>query len=184
MFSETKTLQKTCEKKMLGKVGFSFGRQPTKTTWLRFLRKTYRSFSQDAETNRPDSIFMQTIRSQIKDMQQNGTYKRERIIVSPQSAEIDVFNPATNKKERVLNFWFVNNYTTRDKLIQFTYSANNYLGLADNRSIIEASKKAMDTHGHGLSSVRFICGTQEIHKELESKIAQFHGKEDSILYAR
>jgi glycine C-acetyltransferase len=62
-------------------------------------------------------------------------------------------------------------------------SANNYLGLSDNKDLIEAAKKEMDTHGLGLSSVRFICGTQDIHKQLEKKIAEFHGKEDSILYA-
>ncbi len=58
------------------------------------------------------------------------------------------------------------------------------MGLADDKRIVEAAKKAMDTHGHGLSSVRFICGTQDIHRQLEKEIAKFHEKEDSILYAR
>lgn len=90
-----------------------------------------------------------------------GLYKRERIITSPQKAEITV---AGDKK--VLNF-----------------CANNYLGLSDNPRLIEAAKRAMDTHGFGMSSVRFICGTQDIHKELEKAIADYFGTEETILYA-
>ncbi|WP_294601232.1 glycine C-acetyltransferase [uncultured Rikenella sp.] len=90
-----------------------------------------------------------------------GLYKRERIITSPQRAEITV---ADGKK--VLNF-----------------CANNYLGLSDNPRLIEAAKRAMDTHGFGMSSVRFICGTQDIHKELERAIADYFGTEETILYA-
>jgi len=88
-------------------------------------------------------------------------YKNERIIVSPQSAEIKV-----NTGACVLNF-----------------CANNYLGLSNNSKLIQAAKNALDTHGYGMSSVRFICGTQDMHKKLEAKIAEFFGTEDTILYA-
>ncbi len=90
-----------------------------------------------------------------------GLYKKERIIVSPQTAEIKV-----NSGQSVLNF-----------------CANNYLGLSDNPKLIEAAKKALDERGYGMSSVRFICGTQDLHKTLESKIAEFFKMEDAILYA-
>src|SRR5665213_1258385 len=90
-----------------------------------------------------------------------GLYKRERIITSPQGADITV-----QGGKHVINF-----------------CANNYLGLSAHPKIIAAAKEAMDTHGYGLSSVRFICGTQDIHKELEKKIAEFLGTEDTILYA-
>jgi len=97
---------------------------------------------------------------QIKEIEAAGTYKKERIITSPQSMEIR----AEGKK--VLNF-----------------CANNYLGFSDNRRIIEAAKKVMDTHGYGMASVRFICGTQDIHKKLEKTISEFHRKQDTILYS-
>ena len=87
-------------------------------------------------------------------------YKTERIITSPQGAEITVDG------KTVLNF-----------------CANNYLGLSSHPKVIEAAHKAIDTHGYGMSSVRFICGTQDIHKELEEKISEFLGTEDTILYA-
>ena len=90
-----------------------------------------------------------------------GLYKNERIITSSQGAEITL-----NTGEKVLNF-----------------CANNYLGLSSHPKVIESAKKALDTHGYGMSSVRFICGTQDIHKELEHKISQFFGMEDTILYA-
>lgn len=90
-----------------------------------------------------------------------GLYKNERIIVSPQGADIKV-----NSGQDVLNF-----------------CANNYLGLSNNQELIDAAKKALDTHGYGMSSVRFICGTGDLHKELEAKIAEFFGTEDTILYA-
>jgi len=93
--------------------------------------------------------------------QEAGLYKNERIITTPQGAEI-----RTAKGLEVLNF-----------------CANNYLGLSSHPRVLEAAKKAIDTHGFGLSSVRFICGTQDIHKELEKKIAGFLGMEDAILYA-
>lgn len=90
-----------------------------------------------------------------------GLYKNERIITTPQRADIKV-----NKGSEVLNF-----------------CANNYLGLSDNAKLIEAAKKAMDTHGYGMSSVRFICGTQDLHKELEAAISDYFKTEDTILYA-
>ncbi|MBQ5865041.1 MAG: aminotransferase class I/II-fold pyridoxal phosphate-dependent enzyme, partial [Bacteroidales bacterium] len=107
------------------------------------------------------SDFQQYLNSTLKEITEAGLYKNERIIVSPQSAAIKVSTGAD-----VLNF-----------------CANNYLGLSDNKELIEAAKKALDERGFGMSSVRFICGTQDLHKELESKIAQFFGTEDTILYA-
>ena len=97
----------------------------------------------------------------LKEIKEAGTYKNERIIKSPQKAYISL----TDGSE-VINF-----------------CANNYLGLSDNKELIEAAKKALDTHGYGLSSVRFICGTQDLHKELEKKIADFLGTDDTILYS-
>lgn len=103
---------------------------------------------------------MANIKSQINEIRTAGTYKNERIITSPQSTEII----ANGKK--VLNF-----------------CANNYLGLADNKKIIEAAKNIMETRGYGMASVRFICGTQDIHKRLEKMISEFHKKDDTILYS-
>lgn len=97
----------------------------------------------------------------IQDIKDNGLYKEERIITSAQGAEITL-----NTGETVLNF-----------------CANNYLGLSSHPEVIRAAKDTMDTHGFGMSSVRFICGTQDIHKELEEKIANFYHTEDTILYA-
>ena len=97
----------------------------------------------------------------IDEIKEAGLYKNERIIVSPQGAEIEL-----NTGQKVLNF-----------------CANNYLGLSNNSSLIEAAKASLDDHGYGMSSVRFICGTTDLHKELESKIADFFGTEDTILYA-
>ena len=99
--------------------------------------------------------------NEIKDIKESGLYKRERIIITPQGADIK-----TNDGKEVINF-----------------CANNYLGLSSHPKVIEAAKKAIDTHGYGMSSVRFICGTQDIHKELERKISEFLGTEDTILYA-
>jgi glycine C-acetyltransferase len=101
-----------------------------------------------------------TYAATLDDIRQAGLYKRERIITTPQGAQI-----ATAGKE-VLNF-----------------CANNYLGLASHPAVIEGAKKALDSHGFGLSSVRFICGTQDIHKELEAAISRFFGTEDTILYS-
>jgi glycine C-acetyltransferase len=97
----------------------------------------------------------------INEIKEAGLYKNERVIVSPQGAEIEL-----NTGQKVLNF-----------------CANNYLGLSNNKSLIEAAKDALDNHGYGMSSVRFICGTSDLHKELEGKIADFFGTEDTILYA-
>jgi glycine C-acetyltransferase len=99
--------------------------------------------------------------NEITEIKNAGLYKQERVIVSPQRAVIKLDTGAT-----VLNF-----------------CANNYLGLSDHPNLKAAAKEAIDTHGHGMSSVRFICGTQDIHKRLEAKIAQFFGTEDTILYA-
>lgn len=98
---------------------------------------------------------------EIKDIHEAGLYKNERIIVSPQRAEIKL-----DDGKEVLNF-----------------CANNYLGLSSNPELIEAARHALDSHGYGMSSVRFICGTTDLHKELEKKIADFLGTEDTILYA-
>lgn len=98
---------------------------------------------------------------ELQDIREAGLYKNERIIITPQRASIKV-----NKGEEVLNF-----------------CANNYLGLSDNPRLIEAAKRTMDTHGFGMSSVRFICGTQDLHKQLEAAISDFFKTEDTILYA-
>ena len=100
------------------------------------------------------------LQHELAEIEAAGLYKRERIIASPQRAEIEVAG------RKVLNF-----------------CANNYLGLSDNPRLIEAAKKAMDARGYGMSSVRFICGCQDIHKELEKVIADYFGTEDTILYA-
>ena len=97
---------------------------------------------------------------EIKAIQDAGLFKRERIITTPQGANI------TTNGRQVINF-----------------CANNYLGLSSHPRVIDAAKRAIDTHGYGMSSVRFICGTQDIHKELEKKISDFLGMEDTILYA-
>jgi len=101
---------------------------------------------------------------QLKQIEEAGTYKHERVICSPQSSKIQV--DELGKRVEVLNF-----------------CANNYLGLSDNKEVIEAAKHALDRYGNGLSSVRFICGTQDIHKQLERQISSFYGKKDAILYA-
>ncbi len=98
---------------------------------------------------------------EIEAIKESGLYKNERIITTPQGAEINV-----QGGEPVLNF-----------------CANNYLGLSSHPRVVKAAQKALDTHGYGMSSVRFICGTQDIHKQLEEKIADFFGMEDTILYA-
>lgn len=104
--------------------------------------------------------FVTRIQSELEEIKQSGLYKKERIISSPQGAEIFVGG------KTVLNF-----------------CANNYLGLSSHPAVIEAAHKSIDYRGYGMSSVRFICGTQDIHKELEEKLAQFLGTEDTILYA-
>jgi glycine C-acetyltransferase len=101
------------------------------------------------------------LKNELDQIESNGLFKRERIISSSQQAEITL-----NTGEKVLNF-----------------CSNNYLGLSNHTEVIKAAKDTMDTHGFGMSSVRFICGTQDIHKTLEAKIAEFYGTEDTILYA-
>ena len=105
--------------------------------------------------------YQEFLQKEISDIKGAGLYKDERIIVAPQQAEITLVDGS-----KVLNFCM-----------------NNYLGLSNNPELIKAAKDAMDTHGYGMSSVRFICGTQDLHKELEQKIAKFFGTEDTILYA-
>jgi glycine C-acetyltransferase len=103
----------------------------------------------------------QHLEAELQSIEENGLFKKERIITSPQGAEITI-----STGEKVLNF-----------------CANNYLGLSSHPEVIQAAKDALDTHGFGMSSVRFICGTQDIHKTLEKTIAEFYGTEDTILYA-
>lgn len=101
------------------------------------------------------------LQEELAAIKEAGLYKKERIITSPQDAVITI-----STGEEVINF-----------------CANNYLGLSSHPEVIQAAKDTMDTHGFGMSSVRFICGTQDIHKDLEQKIAEFYGTEDTILYA-
>ena len=101
------------------------------------------------------------LKAEIEGIKEEGLYKKERIITSPQGAVISI-----QGGQEVINF-----------------CANNYLGLSSHPEVVQAAKDTMDTHGFGMSSVRFICGTQDIHKELEAKIADFYGTEDTILYA-
>ncbi len=105
--------------------------------------------------------FQEFLQQELKGIREAGLYKEERIIVTPQKADIKV-----KSGQEVLNF-----------------CANNYLGLSNNPKLIAAAKKALAERGYGMSSVRFICGTQDLHKELERKIAEFFGTEDAILYA-
>jgi glycine C-acetyltransferase len=131
----------------------------------------YLVFRNDVHQERQKSIFdqnifrmysiQQRIQREIEEIKSSGLYKTERIITTPQGADI-----STTAGKEVINF-----------------CANNYLGLSSHPKVIDAAKKAIDTHGYGMSSVRFICGTQDIHKELEHKISEFLGTEDTILYA-
>jgi glycine C-acetyltransferase len=105
--------------------------------------------------------FQKQLQDELANIKEAGLYKNERIITNPQGASIRV-----STGEEVLNF-----------------CANNYLGLSSHPDVIQAAKDALDTHGYGMSSVRFICGTQDIHKNLEKKISEFVGMEDTILYA-
>lgn len=107
------------------------------------------------------SGYKEHLTGQLSDIKEAGLFKNERIIVSPQGAEIEL-----NTGQKVLNF-----------------CANNYLGLSNSGELIDAAKAALEDHGYGMSSVRFICGTTDLHKELENKIAHFFGTEDTILYA-
>src|SRR6266436_8687887 len=107
-----------------------------------------------------DTRLRELLRTQLDDLKAKGLYKRERLIQSPQGTAITV-----NGRE-VVNF-----------------CANNYLGLANHPEIVAAAREGLTKYGYGLSSVRFICGTQELHRDLEGTIARFHGKADAILYS-
>jgi len=110
--------------------------------------------------------FLSHLKADIQELEKAGLYKAERIIQSPQRANITVKNPVANGNTTVLNL-----------------CANNYLGLADNMDLINAAKDALDDYGFGLASVRFICGTQSLHKQLEEKVSAFLNTEDTILYS-
>lgn len=122
---------------------------------VRFVRRIHQLQVAMYKTLKP------VLEKELQSIREAGLYKKERIIVTPQGADI-----RTADGREVINF-----------------CANNYLGLSSHPRVIDAAKRAMDTHGYGLSSVRFICGTQDIHKALEKKIADFLGTEDTILYA-
>ncbi len=107
------------------------------------------------------SNFQKHLSQELQNIESAGLYKRERVITTSQQAKIKV-----STGQEVINF-----------------CAKNYLGLSNNRILIDAAKEALDKRGFGMSSVRFICGTQDLHIELEKKIAEFFGTEDSILYA-
>ncbi|KAI8119027.1 hypothetical protein FF38_02389 [Lucilia cuprina] len=122
------------------------------------LKCTFRRYS----SSPAHAQFREILSDQIKSIKEAGTFKSERIITSSQSTQITV----EGSKKQILNF-----------------CANNYLGLANHPEVVNYSREITEKYGAGLSSVRFICGTQDIHKSLEKKLAQFHGREDTILYA-
>jgi glycine C-acetyltransferase len=124
------------------------------------LSKKQYKFKIKFKTTKMYGKIQQHLQSELQTIEENGIFKHERIITSPQGAEITV------NGETVLNF-----------------CANNYLGLSSHPEVVQAAKDTLDSHGFGMSSVRFICGTQDIHKTLEKKIADFYGTEDTILYA-
>src|SRR5258708_22490312 len=101
------------------------------------------------------------LQKELQSIREAGLYKKERVIITPQGADIK-----TIEGKEVINF-----------------CANNYLGLSSHPRVLSAAKRALDTHGFGMSSVRFICGTQDLHKELERTIARFFGADDAILYS-
>jgi len=124
----------------------------------KYSQRSSKDFNNILDMYRNFKEHLDTVLSEIKEA---GLYKNERVIISPQGAEITL-----DTGQKVLNF-----------------CANNYLGLSNNQQLIEAAKASLDDHGYGMSSVRFICGTTDLHKKLESKIAEFFGTEDTILYA-
>ena len=105
--------------------------------------------------------FQAYLQNELNSIKEAGLYKEERVIVTPQGPEI----------------------TLQDGTKALNFCANNYLGLADSKELVNAAKEALDTHGYGMASVRFICGTGDLQKKLEAKIAEFFGTEDTILYA-
>ena len=104
-------------------------------------------------------------KTELENIRKDGIFKEERIICAPQSSEIEVEFPAGSERKKVINM-----------------CANNYLGLSSHKDVVEAARKGLDFRGYGMSSVRFICGTQDIHKELEDKLTRFLGTEDTILF--
>ena len=129
-------------------------------SWQKFGASESELAKQTKETINMYGKIKEYLQTELQTIEDNGIFKKERIITSPQGAEITV------NGETVLNF-----------------CANNYLGLSSHPEVIQAAKDTMNTHGFGMSSVRFICGTQDIHKTLEKKISDFYGTEDTILYA-
>lgn len=127
-----------------------------------FARPLTKHHSSPSYSSQADNHMKSVLQEQLDGIRKAGTWKKERIIVSKQMDKIKV----SGQPKEVINF-----------------CANNYLGLASDPQVVTAAKAALDSHGNGLSSVRFICGTNDMHKELEKKIAAFHGKEDAILYA-
>ena len=109
------------------------------------------------------NTFLESLAAATEELKDEGLYKQERVIAGPQQAEIDVREDGDTR--HVINF-----------------CANNYLGLANHPRIVEAARRAIDEHGYGMASVRFICGTQTLHKQLEDTISRFLGTEDTILY--
>lgn len=137
---------------------------PSSTGILRNTVRTTTLIRPSPQTRHRSDRLVQVMRQQLDEIRTAGTYKEERIITSPQESAIRVHAGAAGEEAEVLNF-----------------CANNYLGLSNNPELVQAAKDTLDSHGLGLSSVRFICGTQDIHKELEKRISEFHGKEDSIV---
>jgi len=118
------------------------------------------------------SEFDQRMKSTLDTIAQSGLYKHERILSSPQNSHVSVqshFNSTNNE--------------SRENIKTLNFCSNNYLGLANHPKLISAAKRALDTHGFGVASVRFICGTQDLHKELEEKVSEFYGTDDTILYS-
>ena len=113
------------------------------------------------------------LQKELDSIRESGLFKRERIITTPQGAEVKISSGSEVRSSET-------NKTPSGKLI---FCANNYLGLSSHPKVVQAAKNALDSHGYGMSSVRFICGTQDIHKTLEEKISSFLGTEDTILYA-
>jgi glycine C-acetyltransferase len=137
-----------------------FAQQNPSEVSVKKLNLQYRNFSQKTSLNMYDTL-KPVLEKELAEIREAGLYKKERIIASPQGADIRL-----QSGQEVINF-----------------CANNYLGLSSHPRVIEAAKAAIDSHGFGMSSVRFICGTQDLHKVLEEKIAAFLGTEDTILYA-
>src|SRR5947199_134060 len=129
-------------------------------TWKQFDPGHVRGAPGEAEEGPLDPSFLQHLAAETQKLRETGLYKHERVITSHQKAEITV-----EGGKEVINL-----------------CANNYLGLSDHPALLEAAQQAVARHGYGMSSVRFICGTQDVHKELEKRLSRFLGMEDTILY--